>query len=223
MTVTALVFEKRHAQACGLAQAQAAIANSYLFVLAHAVRVPGSGPTDLRKAELDIVLSQGSVFSHHDARLGGSARVREELARAEHPLDAGRGAAPAPRARGGRRAARDGCLRRRGGEAGVGLAAPHSPARHGGPGHGAARRLAPVPPDRRPPARGAAAACARRIRADSPRAVALPPRRARYHAVRIADLIEDARDLLGYPAALAAMALTAGSLLMWFKRRGWLA
>jgi len=26
----------------------------------------------------------------------------------------------------------------------------------------------------------------------------------------------------GYPAALAAMALTAGGLLLWFKRRGWL-
>jgi magnesium transporter len=27
---------------------------------------------------------------------------------------------------------------------------------------------------------------------------------------------------IGYPAALAAMALTAGGLLLWFKRRGWL-
>jgi magnesium transporter len=26
----------------------------------------------------------------------------------------------------------------------------------------------------------------------------------------------------GYPAALAAMALTAAGLLLWFKRRGWL-
>ncbi|HET9753125.1 MAG TPA: magnesium/cobalt transporter CorA [Myxococcales bacterium] len=133
MTLTALVFEKGHAEARGLPQAREAIGKaplvwidtdertpeidallaglslhpltvedifearklpkvedygSYLFVLAHAVHVPATGPVELRHAELDIVVGSGWIFTHHDGRIAAPARVREEVARAERPLDA---------------------------------------------------------------------------------------------------------------------------------------
>lgn len=62
----------------------------YLFVLAHAVQVPEEGPERLRQAELDIVVGPGWVFTHHDARLKTAAQVREDLLRGQRPLDASR-------------------------------------------------------------------------------------------------------------------------------------
>src|SRR5439155_1217742 len=50
----------------------------YLYVLAHAVRVPASGPADLDQAELDIVIGPNWVFTHHDPSLRAPAVVREE-------------------------------------------------------------------------------------------------------------------------------------------------
>jgi magnesium transporter len=319
MTVTALVFEKGRAGACGLPEARAAIGKaplvwidadertpeidallaglslhpltvedifetrkvpkvedygSYLFVLAHAVHVPANGPVELRYAELDIVVGSGWVFTHHDGRLTAPARVREEVGRAERPLDA----------------------------AGVlhllldRLVDDALPAMDAF--DDAVEKLEQASL-RRIPRRDtvvkvmALRSALHRFRrtAVHQREVLLRLSRGEFeripreqlpffrdvhdHAVRIADLIEDARDLLGgvleahlsmvsnrlneimkvltlfatvflplsfiasvygmnfegmpelhwrfgYAAALAAMALTAAGLLLWFKRRGWL-
>ena len=62
----------------------------YLYVLAHAVRVPASGPADLDQAELDIVMGPNWVFTHHDPSLRAPALVREETLRLGRTPDAPR-------------------------------------------------------------------------------------------------------------------------------------
>jgi len=247
---------------------------SYLFVLAHAVHVPESGPTDLREAELDIVVGAGWVFTHHDARLSAPAHVREELARAERPLD------PA------------GVLHLLLDRL-VDDALPAMDAFDDAVEKLEQASLRPIPRRDTVAKVMALRSALHRFRrtAVHQREVLLRLARGEFdripeaqlpffrdvhdHAVRIADLIEDARDLLGgvleahlsmvsnrlneimkvltmfatvflpvsfiasvygmnfegmpelhsrygYPAVLAAMALTAGGLLLWFKRRGWL-
>src|SRR5512140_1799718 len=247
---------------------------AYLFVLAHAVHVPEGGPANLQEAELDIVLGPGWVFTHHDARLTAPARVREEMARAERPLDAAGvlhllldrlvdDALPAmdafddaveklEQASLRRIPRRDTVVRV------MAL-------------RGALHRFRRTAVHQRE----VLLRLARGEFAQIPQEQLPFFRDVHDHAVRIADLIEDARDLLGgvleahlsmvsnrlneimkvltlfatvflplsfiasvygmnfegmpelharwgYPAALAAMALTAAGLLLWFKRRGWL-
>ena len=53
----------------------------YLYSLAHAVRVPPEGPAQLSESELDIVIGEGWVFTHHAPGLAAPALVREELLR----------------------------------------------------------------------------------------------------------------------------------------------
>jgi len=247
---------------------------AYLFVLAHAVHVPESGPARLQEAELDIVLGPGWVFTHHDPRLTAPARVREEIARAERPLDAAGvlhllldrlvdDALPTmdafddaveklEQASLRRIPRRDTVVRV------MAL-------------RGALHRFRRTAVHQRE----VLLRLARGEFAQIPREQLPFFRDVHDHAVRIADLVEDARDLLGgvleahlsmvsnrlneimkvltmfatvflpvsfiasvygmnfegmpelhsrfgYPAALAAMALTAAGLLLWFKRRGWL-
>jgi magnesium transporter len=62
----------------------------YLYVLAHAVRVPAGGAEKLKKAELDIVLGPNWVFTHHEPALHAPAQVREELQRLGQAPDAAR-------------------------------------------------------------------------------------------------------------------------------------
>jgi len=64
--------------------------SKYLYVLAHAVRVPASGPADLDQAELDIVIGPNWVFTHHDPSLRAPALVREETLRLGRTPDAPR-------------------------------------------------------------------------------------------------------------------------------------
>ncbi|MCA1829758.1 MAG: magnesium/cobalt transporter CorA [Myxococcales bacterium] len=53
----------------------------YLYVLAHAVRVPASGPADLDEAELDIVIGPNWVLTHHEPGLRAPSLVSEEILR----------------------------------------------------------------------------------------------------------------------------------------------
>ena len=53
----------------------------YLYVLAHAVHVPPEGPQALKQAELDIVLGDGWIFTHHDKVLHAPGLVRDEILR----------------------------------------------------------------------------------------------------------------------------------------------
>ena len=59
----------------------------YLFILAHAVRVPAEGPSRLQETELDIVVGARWVFTHHEAALTAPARLREEALRTRRALD----------------------------------------------------------------------------------------------------------------------------------------
>src|SRR5258706_11968982 len=54
---------------------------SYLYVIAHAVRVPPEGPQKLKQAELDIVIGPGWVFTHHNPRWLAPAQLLEDLLR----------------------------------------------------------------------------------------------------------------------------------------------
>src|SRR5260221_7050487 len=63
---------------------------SYLYVIAHAVRVAPEGPQKLEQAELDIVIGPGWVFTHHDPRLLAPAQLRDELLRLGKTPDAAR-------------------------------------------------------------------------------------------------------------------------------------
>ena len=62
----------------------------YLFILAHAVRVQGGDPSRLVEAELDILVGAGWVFTHHDAALTAPAQFREEAMRTHRALDPAR-------------------------------------------------------------------------------------------------------------------------------------
>jgi magnesium transporter len=61
----------------------------YLYVRAHGVTVPRTGAVNLKSEELDIVLGPGWVFTHHPPEMAAVAEVRENL------LRSGRGADPA--------------------------------------------------------------------------------------------------------------------------------
>src|SRR4051794_529032 len=246
---------------------------SYIFVLAHAVHLPASGPTELREAELDIVVGPGWVFTHHDAPLTAPARVREEVARAEHPIDASGvlhllldrlvdDALPAMDAF-------DDAVERLE-QASLRRIPRRDTVARGMALRGALHRFRRTAVHQREGLLRLGRGEFERI----PREQLPFFRDVHDHAVRIADLIEDARDLLsgvleahlsmvsnrlneimkvltmfatvflpvsfiasvygmnfegmpelhwryGYPAALLAMAVTAGGLLWWFRRRGW--
>jgi magnesium transporter len=62
----------------------------YLYILAHAVHVPAEGPQALQQAELDIVLGDGWLFTHHEPVLHAPAQVREEILRLGKAPDAAR-------------------------------------------------------------------------------------------------------------------------------------
>jgi magnesium transporter len=62
----------------------------YLYIRAHGVAVPPEGAYRLRKQELDIVLAAGWVFTHHGPQTHVCAAVREELVRLGRGLDASR-------------------------------------------------------------------------------------------------------------------------------------
>src|SRR3954471_20047470 len=63
---------------------------AYLFVLAHAVRVPPQGPEKLQRTELDIVVGPGWIFTHHEPQLRAPGQVRDELLRQGKTSDCGR-------------------------------------------------------------------------------------------------------------------------------------
>jgi magnesium transporter len=62
----------------------------YLYIRAHGVAVPAEGPYHLRKEELDIVVGSGWVFTHHGANTRACAEVREDLLRLGRTVDASR-------------------------------------------------------------------------------------------------------------------------------------
>ena len=62
----------------------------YLYIRAHGVAVPAEGPYQLRKEELDIVIDPGWVFTHHGAGTSACSEVRDELQRLGRALDASR-------------------------------------------------------------------------------------------------------------------------------------
>ena len=62
----------------------------YLYIRAHGVVVPAGGATRLEKEELDIVLGPGWLFTHHAPALKVPAQVREGLLRSGKPVDAPR-------------------------------------------------------------------------------------------------------------------------------------
>jgi magnesium transporter len=63
---------------------------TYLYILAHAVRVPAEGPENLLKAELDIVVGTNWVFTHHEPRLEAPGEVRAEILRLGQSPDPGK-------------------------------------------------------------------------------------------------------------------------------------
>ena len=63
----------------------------YLYIRAHSVSVPEAGAVHLKREELDIVVGPGWVFTHHDAGSEPLVReVREDLLRSGRPVDAAR-------------------------------------------------------------------------------------------------------------------------------------
>ena len=246
----------------------------YLFILAHAVRVPAEGPSGLQQTELDILVGEGWVFSYHEAALTAPAQIREEALRTRRALD------PV-------RIAHD-LLDRL-----VDDALPAIDAFDDELEKLEKVSLARIPRRSTVPRVLALRSALHRFRraAIHQREVLLRLARGEFplipaeqlpffrdvhdHAVRIADEIDDARELLsgileahlsvvsnrlneimkvltmmasvflpisfiasvygmnfqampelrspwGYPGVLAAMALTAGGLLWWFRRRGWM-
>jgi magnesium transporter len=246
----------------------------YLYIRAHGVAVPAEGPYHLRKEELDIVVGSGWVFTHHGANTRACAEVREDLRRPGRTVDASRvahllldrlvdDAIPAMDAIDDaveelERSSLERVPRRNMVAQVLALrSALHRFRRTAIHQREVLLRLA----------RGEFAAIPKEQ---------LPFFRDVYdHASRLADLADEARDLLGgvleahlsmvsnrlnevtkvltmtatvflpisfiagvygmnfeympelhwrwgYPAVLAAMALTAGGLLLWFRRRGWM-
>ena len=62
----------------------------YLYVRAHGIRTPAQRPQDLQKEEVDIVLGSGWVLTHHEAANEVPDRVREQVMRAGGPIDGAR-------------------------------------------------------------------------------------------------------------------------------------
>jgi magnesium transporter len=246
----------------------------YLYIRAHGVVVPSSGATRLEKEELDIVLGPGWLFTHHAPALKVPAQVREGLLRSGKQVDGPRVAHL--------------LLDRL-----VDDALPAMDAVDDALSVLEKASLARVPRRTVVPQVLALRSALHRFRrtAVHQREVLLRLARGEFsiipaeqlpffrdvydHSVRLADLIDDARDLLGgvldahlsmisnrlnevmkvltmtatvflpisfiasvygmnfeympelhtrwgYPAVLAAMALTAGGFLWWFRRRGWM-
>jgi len=247
----------------------------YLYIRAHSVSVPPAGATHLKREELDIVLGAGWVFTHHDPGSEPVVRqVREDLLRSGRPADAARIAHLLL-------------------DAIVNHALPVIDAVDDAMAKLEKQSLSAVPRRTVVPQVLALRSALHRFRrtAVHQREVLLRLARGEFaaipkeqlpffrdvydHAVRIADLVDDARDLLsgvleahlsmvsnrlneimkvltmtatvflpisfiagvygmnfhdmpelrsrwGYPATLAAMALTAGGFLLWFKKRGWM-
>ena len=246
----------------------------YLYIRAHGVAVPAEGPYQLRKEELDIVIGSGWVFTHHGAGTSACSEVREELQRLGRALDASRVAHL--------------LLDRL-----VDDALPAMDAIDDAAEELEKASVEPVPRRNLVAQVLALRSALHRFRrtAVHQREVLLRLERGEFaaipkeqlpffrdvydHASRLADLADEARDLLGgvleahlsmvsnrlnevtkvltmtatvflpisfiasvygmnfenmpelhwrwgYPAVLAAMALTAGGLLLWFRRRGWM-
>jgi len=246
----------------------------YLYIRAHGVAVPAEGPYQLRKEELDIVIGSGWVFTHHGAGTSACSEVREELQRLGRALDASRVAHL--------------LLDRL-----VDDALPAMDAIDDAAEELEKASVEPVPRRNLVAQVLALRSALHRFRrtAVHQREVLLRLARGEFaaipkeqlpffrdvydHASRLADLADEARDLLGgvleahlsmvsnrlnevtkvltmtatvflpisfiasvygmnfenmpelhwrwgYPAVLAAMALTAGGLLLWFRRRGWM-
>jgi magnesium transporter len=247
---------------------------AYLYIRAHGVTVPEDGAVHLKKEELDIVLGQGWVFTHHAPSLRVPVQVRDALLRSARPVDAARIAHL--------------LLDRL-----VDDALPAMDAVDDALSKLETASLSRVPRRTVVPQVLALRGALHRFRrtAVHQREVLLRLARGEFsaipaeqlpffrdvydHAVRLADLIDDARDLLGgvldahlsmvsnrlnevmkvltmtatvflpisfiasvygmnfenmpelhtkwgYPAVLAAMALTAGGFLWWFRKRGWM-
>ena len=246
----------------------------YLYIRAHGVAVPPEGPYHLRKEELDIVIGSGWVFTHHGAGTSACAEVREELQRLGRAVDGPRvahllldrlvdDAIPAMDAIDDAAEELE--------KASVEVVPRRNMVAQVLALRGALHRFRRTAVHQREVllrlARGEFAAIPKEQ---------LPFFRDVYdHASRLADLADEARDLLGgvleahlsmvsnrlnevtkvltmtatvflpisfiasvygmnfeympelhwrwgYPAVLAAMALTAGGLLLWFRRRGWM-
>ena len=246
----------------------------YLYIRAHGVAVPAEGPYQLRKEELDIVIGPGWVFTHHGAGTSACSEVREELQRLGRALDASRVAHL--------------LLDRL-----VDDALPAMDAIDDAAEELEKASVEPVPRRNLVAQVLALRSALHRFRrtAVHQREVLLRLARGEFaaipkeqlpflrdvydHASRLADLADEARDLLGgvleahlsmvsnrlnevtkvltmtatvflpisfiasvygmnfenmpelhwrwgYPAVLVAMALTAGGLLLWFRRRGWM-
>jgi magnesium transporter len=62
----------------------------YLYIRAHGVTVPGGGAANLKKEELDIVVGSGWVFTHHPPQMAAVSQVRDDLLRAGRAADPGR-------------------------------------------------------------------------------------------------------------------------------------
>jgi len=246
----------------------------YLYIRAHGIAVPPEGPYHLRKEELDIVIGSGWVFTHHGPGMRACAEVREELQRLGTAVDAPRVAHL--------------LLDRL-----VDDALPAMDAIDDAAEELEKASVEPVPRRNMVAQVLALRSALHRFRrtAVHQREVLLRLARGEFaaipkeqlpffrdvydHASRLADLADEARDLLGgvleahlsmvsnrlnevtkvltmtatvflpisfiasvygmnfeympelqwrwgYPAVLAAMALTAGGLLLWFRRRGWM-
>jgi magnesium transporter len=62
----------------------------YLYVRAHGIAVPPQRPQDLRKEELDIVIGDRWLLTHHSPQLQACGGVREQALRTGQALDATR-------------------------------------------------------------------------------------------------------------------------------------
>jgi len=246
----------------------------YLYIRAHGVTVPAGGAVSLKAEELDIVVGSGWIFTHHPPAMAAVTEVRDDLLRSGRVADPARVSHL--------------LLDRL-----VDQALPAMDAVDDELDKLEKASLARVPRRTVVPQVLALRSALHRFRrtAVHQREVLLRIARGEFpaipaeqlpffrdvydHSVRLADLVDDARDLLsgvleahlsmvsnrlneimkvltmiatvflpisfiasvygmnfqnmpelraawGYPAALAAMGLTAGGFLWWFKRRGWM-
>jgi magnesium transporter len=246
----------------------------YLYIRAHGVTVPRTGAVNLKSEELDIVVGPGWIFTHHPPAMACIAQVQEELLRSGRAVDPARVAHL--------------LLDRL-----IDQALPAMDAVDDALDVLEKASLARIPRRTVVPQVLALRSALHRFRrtAVHQREVLLRIARGEFavipaqqlpffrdvydHSVRLADTVDDARDLLsgvleahlsmvsnrlnevmkvltmtatvflpisfiagvfgmnfqfmpelrapwGYPAALGAMAATAGGFLWWFKRRGWM-
>lgn len=55
--------------------------DDYLYVVIHGIHCPNTDPAHLETIELDLVISERWVFSHHPAEFSASEKLREEITR----------------------------------------------------------------------------------------------------------------------------------------------